>query len=146
MQSLPHNLHERPSMKQLETEWWLIEVSTRTLKVINSQAERGTSGGVFCCCSKRMSHGSRRSTFVCHADADDESRPSTIGNVVERMIREWKPSSENRPMPTTAGDCQLGASEGKRSTCQVTTSFLEVSSIVSWVNRDGGHSTTRRDE
>lgn len=77
-------------MKQLETEWWLIEVSTRSLKVIHK-----LSGGL----AERMSLGSRRSTFVYQADADDES---TIGNVVESIIREWKPSSENRPKPTAS--------------------------------------------
>ena len=48
-------------------------------------------------------------------------------------------------MPTT-GDCQLGASEGRRSTCQVTASFLDVSSIFSWVKREGGDSILRCDE
>jgi len=72
--SWAHNLHERPTMKQLESEL-LIEVS-RSLKVIHK-----LSGGLAeeFLCSKRLSHGSRRSTFVYQVDADHDARPQRSG-------------------------------------------------------------------
>ena len=68
--SWAHIVPERPTMKQLESELF-IEVSN-SLKVIHK-----VSGALVeeFLCSKRLSHGSRRSTFVYQADVDHESRP-----------------------------------------------------------------------